>query len=94
MECKKSEVFIRKIDPLGRIVIPVDIRQAMGLQKEDFVNITYEDQKMIIQKYQNKCIFTGSENDLMEYNGINISRKAAREIALLLKEAEADNGNS
>ena len=53
----KSTGMVRKIDELGRIVIPAEIRQNMDLKVKDTVEIFTAENRIILQKYQPSCIF-------------------------------------
>lgn len=66
--------IIRKIDELGRIVLPLELRQALELNKNTPVQIRLdiEKQQIIIHKEKPGCTFCGNENNLIPHKGKNI----------------------
>ncbi|MBP0979487.1 MAG: AbrB/MazE/SpoVT family DNA-binding domain-containing protein [Oscillospiraceae bacterium] len=66
----KSLGILRRIDELGRIVLPKELRSAFDIRPGDSIEIyTDRDNAIILKKYQHKCIFCGSNDDLVEYKG-------------------------
>ena len=68
----KSTGITRNIDELGRIVLPITIRQHLGLEKHDPVEIFMEGDLIILQKYQPTCIFCDNDSEITFYNGKRI----------------------
>lgn len=68
----KSTGIVRKIDDLGRMVIPIELRKTMNINKKDPMEIFVEDDKIILKKYEPACIFCGSADDTFEYKGRTI----------------------
>ena len=60
---------IRTIDKLGRIVIPKSMCKALGIQAEDELDVTMEGERIIVQKCRNGCVFCGSSDKLVVFNG-------------------------
>ena len=54
----------RKIDSLGRIVLPIELRRALDLECDDEVVIRIEDEKIVIEPLDESCIFCGSDRNL------------------------------
>lgn len=87
----KSTGIVRKIDQLGRIVTPVELRRALGIRVGDPMEIFVENDRIIIRKYKTEkvCVVTGEildENFASEYvKGMYLSPKGA---ALLLDELQ------
>ncbi len=79
----KSTGIVRKIDELGRIVIPIEIRRTLELSERDAVEIFIDGNKIILQKFNDKDIFDGSEEDLIDYCGKKVSKKSIIELAKL-----------
>lgn len=61
---------IRRMDELGRIVLPQDARNAMNLSARDAVQISWEEDKMVIKKAQPTCKLCGSGGELHKIFGI------------------------
>lgn len=65
----KSTGMVRKIDELGRIVLPMEIRNTMGIQKGDALEIFVEDNKIILTKYKQTCVFCDSDSNVLYFKG-------------------------
>ena len=63
----KSTGIVRKVDELGRIVLPIELRRTYDLAVKDAIEIYTEDDKIILKKFQRSCIFCGNTEDLVEY---------------------------
>ncbi|MDO5411194.1 MAG: AbrB/MazE/SpoVT family DNA-binding domain-containing protein [Lachnospiraceae bacterium] len=79
----KSTGVIRKLDELGRITIPIELRRSMQLDEKDALEIFIEGDRIILAKHCDSDIFTGSREDLIEYKGKTISRKTIKKLAEL-----------
>ena len=55
----KSTGIVRKIDELGRVVIPMEIRNTMGINSRDAMEIFVDGDKIILRKYGTSCVFCG-----------------------------------
>jgi len=69
----KSTGIVRKVDELGRIVLPIELRKTFGISEKDSLEIFTEGDKIILQKYQPADIFTGEMDNLVEYMGKKVS---------------------
>ncbi len=76
----KTVGIIRKVDELGRVVLPVEMRRTLGIEERDPLEISLEGENVILRKVQNVCIFCGGEKDLLEYTGKCICCDCRREI--------------
>ncbi len=66
----KSTGVVRKVDELGRIVLPIEIRKNMDIaNRGDAVEIFIDDDKIILKKYQPSCIFCGNADNVTFYKG-------------------------
>jgi len=65
----KSTGIVRKVDELGRIVLPIEIRRTMGIDKCDSVEIFVDEEKIILKKYQPACIFCGNADNVTFFKG-------------------------
>lgn len=68
----KSTGIVRKVDDLGRIVLPVELRRRLGISKRDPLEIFVHDDQIILQKSTAACIFCGSEDGVSEFKGKGI----------------------
>jgi transcriptional pleiotropic regulator of transition state genes len=87
---KQQEVFymkttgvIRKLDELGRITLPIELRRNLDLDVKDALEITVEDDCIILKKAENADIFTGGTEDLIEYEGKKVSKASILALAKL-----------
>ena len=65
----KSTGVVRKVDELGRIVLPISIRQVMDINEKDSLEIFTDDNKIILQKYQPSCIFCNNADNIVYFSG-------------------------
>ena len=68
----KSTGIVRKIDDLGRIVLPIEQRRILEIGDRDSLEIFIEDNMLILKKYQPACIFCGNAKDVITFKGRNI----------------------
>ncbi|MFW5980375.1 MAG: AbrB/MazE/SpoVT family DNA-binding domain-containing protein [Halanaerobiales bacterium] len=71
----KSTGIVRKIDDLGRMVIPIELRETMNIDKKDPMEIYVDGDKIILKKYEPACIFCGNADETIEYRGRTICKK-------------------
>lgn len=79
----KSTGIVRKLDELGRITLPIELRRTLGVGDRDPLEIYVESDRIILEKYAPVDIFTGAKNDLIEYCGKYVSRSSIIELAKL-----------
>ena len=77
----QSTGIVRKLDSLGRITLPMELRKSFEIGEREPLEIFTEGDKIIIKKYNPSDIFTGSCDDLVEYKGKKVSRESIRELA-------------
>ena len=65
----KSTGIVRKMDELGRIVLPMEIRKVMDIKEKDAIEIFTDEDKIILQKYQPACIFCNQVENVMYFSG-------------------------
>lgn len=68
----KSTGIVRKVDELGRIVLPIELRRTLDIAERDELEIYLDDDKVILKKYEPSCIFCGSSCGLVSYRGRNV----------------------
>lgn len=76
--------FVRKVDELGRIILPMELRNSLDIEERDSLEI-FVDQKgrIVLQKHESGDIFTGEMDGLIEYKGKKFSKKTIIELAEL-----------
>ena len=77
----KSTGIIRKVDDLGRIVLPIELRRMLDIAERDELEIYMENDRIILQKYEPACIFCGSSRNLVKYNEKNVCRECIKKMA-------------
>lgn len=65
----KSTGIVRKVDELGRIVLPVECRRVMEIEDKDALEVFVEDNTIILKKYEPACIFCGESRDVVTFKG-------------------------
>ncbi|MTI65953.1 MAG: AbrB/MazE/SpoVT family DNA-binding domain-containing protein [Firmicutes bacterium] len=68
----KSTGIVRKVDELGRIVIPKELRRTLDIAEKDSLEIYVDGEQIILKKYQPACIFCGQAKDISVFKGKNI----------------------
>ncbi|ADL11979.1 AbrB/MazE/SpoVT family DNA-binding domain-containing protein [Acetohalobium arabaticum] len=63
----KSTGIVRKVDDLGRIVIPIELRRTLGLETKDSLEIYVDNDKIIFKKYEPACIFCGNAENTIDF---------------------------
>lgn len=71
----KATGIVRKIDELGRIVLPIELRRTLEIDTKDDIEIYVEGRNIILCKYIKACTFCGSKEELRELNDKNICSK-------------------
>ena len=82
----KSTGVIRRVDELGRVVIPIELRTQFGISEKDPMEIYVEGNSIILKKYQPNCIFCGGSKKLLDFEGKLICKKCASNISKINEE--------
>lgn len=77
----KSLGTVRKVDELGRIVLPIETRKRLGLGPKDPVEIFVEKDRVILKKYEPTCIFCGNSDNVVMYKEKRICKSCLAEIS-------------
>lgn len=77
----KSTGVVRKVDELGRVVIPIELRRTLGIAEKDALEIYVDEEKIILKKYEPACIFCGNAEGVINFRGKNICRNCAEAMA-------------
>ena len=79
----KSTGIIRKVDELGRIVLPIELRRALDIEVRDEMEIFIDDGKIVLQKFEPTCTFCGSTHCMVTFRGKNICHDCAENLRQL-----------
>lgn len=79
----KSTGMVRKVDELGRVVIPIELRRTLNIWEKDGLEIFVEGDTIILKKYEPACIFCGQAKNVRNLKGKNVCPKCISEITEL-----------
>lgn len=68
----KSTGIVRKVDELGRIVLPIEMRRTLDIEEKDALEIYVDGESIILRKYQPTCIFCDNARGIVNFKGKNI----------------------
>jgi transcriptional pleiotropic regulator of transition state genes len=68
----KSTGIVRKVDELGRVVIPIELRRTLQIEEKDALEIYVDGEKIILKKYEPACIFCGNADGIRSFKDKNI----------------------
>ena len=68
----KSTGIVRKVDELGRIVLPIEMRRTLDIADRDSLEIYVDGDSIILKKYRAACVFCGNTKDVVEFEGKSI----------------------
>ena len=76
----KSTGIVRKVDELGRIVLPIEMRRTLDIGEKDALEIYVEGSSVILKKYKPSCIFCDSTKEILQFKGKNVCPKCMKEL--------------
>ena len=76
----KSTGIVRKVDELGRIVLPIEMRRTLDIAEKDALEIYVDGSSVILKKYKPSCIFCDSAKDVAAFKGKNVCQKCMKEL--------------
>ncbi len=76
----KSTGIVRKVDELGRIVLPIELRRTLNIEEKDALEIYVDENTIMLKKYEPACIFCGSADNVTEFKGKNICEHCLKEL--------------
>ena len=82
----KATGIIRKVDELGRVVVPIELRNKLNINVKDEVEIYVDGSSIILKKFEPNCIFCGNTKGLIEYKDKLICKKCLENINNKSKE--------
>lgn len=65
----KATGIVRKVDELGRIVLPIELRRTLGIEERDALGIYLDGNSIVLKKYEPSCVFCGETNHLSPFRG-------------------------
>jgi len=76
----KSTGMIRQLDPLGRVVLPIELRRTLDINPKDTLEIYVDGDRVILQKYEPNCYFCGSNHGLISYKDKQICKHCLNDL--------------
>lgn len=77
----KSTGIVRKLDELGRVVLPIELRKNLDMNPGDSMEIFTEGETIILRKYTPCCVFCGESNKMSVFKSKNVCEDCIQEIA-------------
>ena len=77
----KSTGIVRKVDELGRIVLPIELRRTLDIAERDTLEIFVSEDTIMLKKYQPSCVFCDSAKSIVTYKGKNVCNNCISALA-------------
>lgn len=77
----KSTGIVRKVDELGRVVLPIELRRTLDIAEKDALEIYVDGASIILKKYEPACIFCGNAKNNDIFKGKNVCEDCAKELS-------------
>ena len=68
----KSTGIVRKVDELGRVVIPIELRRNLDIEEKDGLEIYIDNDRIILRKYEPACVFCGNADKVIKFKNKNV----------------------
>lgn len=88
-----TTAIVRTIDGVGRLVIPMEVRRRLGISKTDFFNLCVDGDKLILQRYEQACVFCGGTDRVEDFQGKKICARCIQELRGMTRTSTATPGN-
>lgn len=85
----KSTGIVRKVDELGRVVIPIELRRTLQIEEKDALEIYVDGERIVLKKYEPACVFCGDAANVHHFRGKNICGSCLKEMQALIVEEPA-----
>ncbi|MCC8122260.1 MAG: AbrB/MazE/SpoVT family DNA-binding domain-containing protein [Oscillospiraceae bacterium] len=76
----KTTVIVRKVDELGKIVLPFELRHTLDIAEKDSLEIYVDGASIVLKKYQPACIFCDDARDIINFKGKNVCPSCIKEL--------------
>ncbi len=76
----KSTGIVRRVDELGRVVLPIELRRTLDISDKDSLEIYVDEEKIVLRKYEPACIFCGNAENVGQFRGKNICQECLKDI--------------
>ena len=75
--------IVRRVDPVGRVVIPMEIRRTLGISPGDPMEILVQGEEIVIRRFAEVCAFCGNKKNLKSFKGRKICETCRKKISSL-----------
>lgn len=82
----KSTGIVRKVDELGRVVIPIELRRTLGIGEKDALEIYVDGERIVLKKYEPACIFSGEVDNTIRYKNKVVSKQCIVEMYDMMRK--------
>jgi len=76
----KATGIVRPVDPLGRVVIPVELRRTLNVKTADSLEVFVDGEYIMLKKYEPACVFCGDAKDVLNIKGKNVCQNCLAEM--------------
>lgn len=84
----KATGIIRRVDELGRVVIPIEIRNQFNIVEKDPIEIYVDNSSIVLKKFEPNCVFCGSTNNLIEYKNKLVCDNCSKQLNTMHKDCK------
>ncbi|TCL33255.1 transcriptional pleiotropic regulator of transition state genes [Anaerospora hongkongensis] len=70
----KSTGIVRKVDELGRVVIPIELRRTLDIEEKDALEIYVDSDRIVLRKYEPACVFCGNADGVTNFKNKNVCK--------------------
>lgn len=76
----KATGIVRRVDELGRVVLPIELRRTLDIDVKDPMEIYVSGDTIVLKKYQSSCIFCNSSRDVTDFKGKHVCAQCLKEL--------------
>ena len=76
----KAIGIVRKVDELGRIVIPKELRRTLNIEEGDPLEIFVDGEEVVLRKYEPRCVFCGNAKYVVEFKDKKVCTNCIKDI--------------
>lgn len=80
----KATGIVRKVDELGRIVLPIELRRTLDIEIKDPIEIYVDGDYILLKKYEPACVFCGNAKDVKRIHDKNVCSNCIKDMQKLL----------
>ena len=80
----KATGIVRKVDELGRIVLPIELRRTLDIDIKDPIEIFVDDEYILLKKYEPACVFCGNAKNVRRIKEKNVFEDCLKELKIII----------